>query len=80
LFAPDAIDEAMQRYFDGPDLVALKRQWKERVASTLREATLDLPEDRWHPGGGKAGRHSEHFGYLIAEMQSMQRTWPGAKW
>lgn len=80
LFTADEIDEAMQQHFDGPDLAELKWQWKNRVASVLREATLGLPEDRWHPGGGKAGRHSEHFGYLIAEMQSMQRTWPGAEW
>lgn len=80
LFAPDAIDDAMQQHFGGPELAALKWQWQNRVASTLREATLELPEDRWHPGGGKAGRHSEHFGYLVAEMQAMQRSWPGAEW
>lgn len=80
LFAADELDEAMQQHFDGPDLKELKWQWKNRVASTLRQATLELPEERWHPGGGKAGRHSEHFGYLIAEMQTMQRNWPGAEW
>lgn len=80
LFAADELDEAMQRHFDGPDLAELKWQWKNRVASVLREATLELPEERWHPGGGKAGRHSEHFGYLLAEMQFMQRAWPGAAW
>ena len=80
LFNADEVDRAMQRDFDGPDLAEIHFHWKNRVAQVLREATLDLPEDCWHPGGGKAGRHSEHFGYLIAEMQHMQRAWPGAEW
>lgn len=80
LFEADEVDRAMQEHFNGPDLAAIQWQWKNRVAQVLREATLELPEDRWHPGGGKAGRHSEHFGYLVAEMQHMQRAWPGAQW
>ena len=80
LTTSDEVDRAMQAQFGGPDLADIESQWKKRVAQVLREATLALPEDRWHPGGGKAGRHSEHFGYLVAEMQHMQRAWPGAAW
>lgn len=47
----------------------------------MREATLQLPAaGLWMQGGGKQGRHTEHLGYLLAEMQFLQRTYPGASW
>lgn len=80
MFEADETDMVAQREFDAPDLAAIRPEWQRRVAEVLRAATLEVPDEPWHPGGGKAGRHSEHFGYLIAEMQSMQRAWPGAEW
>ena len=48
--------------------------------TSLREATLALPKSDWMQQGGRSGRHSEHLGHLLSELQSMQRTFPGATW
>ncbi len=80
MFAADELDKIMKREWGGPDLRSLKKQWQMEIASTLEEATIPLPEEDWMDSGGKQGQHSEHFGYLIAEMQTMQRACPGASW
>ena len=75
----DAEKEAAQRGI-GVDLVSLQPKWMERIASVLQEATLDVPKGTWMQEGGKHGRHTEHLGYILAEMQFMQRTYPGMEW
>ena len=80
LFAADDVDEAFRAEFGGPDLAALYDQWRVRLGDLLREATLRTPEEGWMASGGKQGRHSEHLGYLLAEMQYLQRSHPGARW
>ena len=80
MFAGDELDEAMKKEWNGPDLESLKGAWHEEIASILEEATISLPDDDWMAGGGKNGQHSEYFGYLIAEMQTLQRAYPGASW
>lgn len=80
LFAGDAIDESIRAEFDGPDLDVLNAQWADDVAAIAREATLELPEGGWMAGGGREGLHTESFGYMIAEMQHLQRTYPGLDW
>ena len=80
LFAGDSIDKQFCERFDGPSLPGLQKQWSENVAEVLGEATLDVPDDQWMIEGGRDGRHSEHFGSLIAEMQTMQRSYPGQQW
>ncbi|HZD52454.1 MAG TPA: 1,2-phenylacetyl-CoA epoxidase subunit PaaC, partial [Woeseiaceae bacterium] len=80
MFAADAVDEVFEHECDGPVLEALHAEWKGRVADVLAEATLAMPEDQWMDGGGKRGRHTEHLGYVIAEMQFLQRAYPGARW
>jgi ring-1,2-phenylacetyl-CoA epoxidase subunit PaaC len=62
------------------DPAALRPRWLETVSRVLREATLTLPEGDWMQQGGRSGRHSEHLGHLLSELQSMQRTFPGATW
>jgi ring-1,2-phenylacetyl-CoA epoxidase subunit PaaC len=62
------------------DPVALRPQWLETISNVLREATLTLPKSDWMQQGGRNGRHSEHLGHLLSELQSMQRTFPGATW
>lgn len=79
-FAGDAVDEFAHRELGGPDLAALRERWRQDVAVALADATLAMPADEFAPGGGRLGRHSEHFGFLIAEMQHLQRTHPGARW
>ena len=80
LFAADEVDAVILDDYDGPDLDAIRDQWHSNVAAVLAEATLEKPEDEWMASGGKQGRHSEHLGYLLAEMQHLQRAHPGANW
>jgi ring-1,2-phenylacetyl-CoA epoxidase subunit PaaC len=62
------------------DPAILRPQWLKLVSDTLNEATLALPKNGWMQQGGRSGRHSEHLGHLLSELQSMQRTFPGAAW
>lgn len=80
MFTADTVDEAFERECEGPDLAGLRSEWRRSVDGVLAEATLDRPEDGWMQDGGKRGRHSEHLGYLLAEMQFLQRAYPGARW
>jgi ring-1,2-phenylacetyl-CoA epoxidase subunit PaaC len=58
----------------------IKEDWTRRIAAVTEEATLALPQGAWMQEGGKEGRHSEHLGYILAEMQFMQRAYPGMEW
>lgn len=59
----------------------IKSQWEEKVAAVFEEATIEVPASKtWHQTGGKQGIHTEHLGYLLAEMQHLQRVYPGAEW
>ncbi len=80
LFAPDALDQEMAARGIGPQLAALKPYWLTRIDAVLKEATLSRPADTLYPWHGKSGRHTEHLGYLLAEMQFLQRAYPGAVW
>ncbi|WP_276133301.1 1,2-phenylacetyl-CoA epoxidase subunit PaaC [Polluticoccus soli] len=73
-------DNAMLAEGVGVDLNAIVTQWKERVAAVIEEATLTLPPDTWMQEGGKEGRHTEHLGYILAELQFMQRAYPNMEW
>jgi len=63
-----------------PDLSALKSEWESTVREVLETATLKIPENGWEQMGGRNGLHSEHLGFLLAEMQYLRRAYPGAKW
>jgi ring-1,2-phenylacetyl-CoA epoxidase subunit PaaC len=80
LFNADKIDKAAQEAGIGADLEIVKKQWYEKVGAVLKEATLDQPEDQWMQSGGKQGTHSEHLGFILAEMQYLPRAYPDAKW
>ena len=56
------------------------RNGSRRLPTVVGEATLALPKGDWMQQGGRGGRHSEHLGHLLSELQSMQRTFPGATW
>ena len=62
------------------DPATLRERWLKTVTDVVREATLALPANNWMQQGGRSGRHSEHLGHLLSELQSMQRTFPGATW
>ena len=81
LFTTDALDQDMQADGIAPNLAELQQKWQQHVTEVMREATLQLPASGlWMQSGGKQGRHTEHLGYLLAEMQFLQRTYPGASW
>jgi ring-1,2-phenylacetyl-CoA epoxidase subunit PaaC len=62
------------------DPATLRTQWLATIAGVLQEATLVQPNSDWMQQGGRSGRHSEHLGHLLSELQSIQRTFPGATW
>ncbi len=64
----------------GVDVSALKPKWLERLHAVFEEATLTIPSGTWMQEGGKDGKHTDHLGYILAEMQFMQRTYPGMEW
>ncbi len=64
----------------GIDISKFKEAYYDEVTALLREATLTIPESKFFISGGKEGRHSEHMGYLLADLQYMQRTYPNMSW
>ncbi|NOJ38666.1 1,2-phenylacetyl-CoA epoxidase subunit PaaC [Bradyrhizobium australiense] len=62
------------------DPAPLRPQWLNTISSVVSEATLALPDNDWMQQGGRSGRHSEHLGHLLSELQSIQRSFPGATW
>ncbi|MCF8276694.1 MAG: phenylacetate-CoA oxygenase subunit PaaC [Flavobacteriales bacterium] len=80
LFVEDQSDAVIVAEGIGPDMKAIHGTWRENVKATLAEATLTIPKDGWMHSGSKAGRHTEHMGYILAELQYMQRTYPGCEW
>ncbi len=80
MFEADEIDTIMEKAWGGPNLEELRKRWLADIDAILINATLEKPEDGGMASGGKAGRHTEHLGYMIAEMQYLQRSHPGASW
>jgi len=64
----------------GIDVSSIKNDYIEKVAAVLKEATLYVPRESWMHTGGKKGVHTEHLGYILAEMQFLQRAYPGLEW
>lgn len=64
----------------GISLDNLKNEWQEQVKNVFDEAGLPIPEKTFMQTGGKTGRHTENLGYILAELQYMQRTYPGSQW
>lgn len=80
LFATDEVEEQLVAAGIAPDLSKLQPKWSQRLDELLREATLRRPATVRFPWHGKQGVHTEHLGHMLAEMQHLQRTYPGAKW
>jgi ring-1,2-phenylacetyl-CoA epoxidase subunit PaaC len=80
LFAADEVEEEVAAAGIAPRLTELQPRWSARIDEVLQEATLVRPAAipyQWH---GKRGVHTEHLGHMLAEMQHLQRTYPGAQW
>jgi ring-1,2-phenylacetyl-CoA epoxidase subunit PaaC len=80
LFAGDAVDQAMADAGIAPDLAQLKVAWDQTIADVMTEATLTLPAGTFQHKGGKTGRHTEALGFILADMQFLQRAYPGGVW
>jgi ring-1,2-phenylacetyl-CoA epoxidase subunit PaaC len=80
LFEMDKIDTELLNAGIAVDNKALKFEWDAIVNSTLKKAKLKRPEDVYMATGGKKGMHTEYLGFLLAEMQYLQRAYPDAKW
>ncbi len=80
MFEMDPLEVRMVQDGISVDLAALREPWLARIRSTLEQATLDVPEGSWAQRGGKRGIHTEHLGFLLAEMQFLQRAYPNASW
>ncbi|MCC8402372.1 phenylacetate-CoA oxygenase subunit PaaC [Paraburkholderia sp. MMS20-SJTN17] len=79
-FSADAVEDAIAAAGIGPRTAELEAAWRADVSATLDAATLALPEPVKHVSTGKHGEHSEHLGFVLAEMQSLARQHPGASW
>ena len=80
MFAGDKVDEAISEAGIAPLPETLQPKWRQIVDEVLARATLVVPETEFAHSGGVTGRHSEHLGHLLAEMQFLQRAYPGATW
>ncbi len=84
LFVDDEVDAVWDKQGWGPLLSSLQPAWQAHVAQVIAESTLTLPapEAAMHMAfrGGRSGRHTEHLGFLLAEMQFLPRAYPGASW
>lgn len=80
MFEMDEVDRELLAAGVAADLERLQEPWLRQVDAVLDEATLERPKASWTQRGGKRGFHSEHLGYLLAEMQWLQRAYPGATW
>ncbi|NKC13496.1 MAG: phenylacetate-CoA oxygenase subunit PaaC [Gammaproteobacteria bacterium] len=80
LFEADELDGRLVAAGVAPAPPSLREPWMGRVEAVFEEACLTLPGDPWTQSGGRRGIHTEHLGYLLAEMQFLQRAYPGASW
>lgn len=80
LFAMDDVDAAAIAAGVGVDKAALRAAWDSRIDAVLADATLSRPAPRRATTGGRIGRHSEHLGHLLSDLQFLQRAYPGARW
>ena len=80
MFEADAAAKALIRQGIATDPAPLRAVWERTVTSVLSEATLRQPESGWMQSGGRRGRHSEHLGHLLAELQFLPRAYPAATW
>ncbi|MGB5820890.1 MAG: 1,2-phenylacetyl-CoA epoxidase subunit PaaC [Saonia sp.] len=80
LFHQTEADKVMIKEGIGVDTSKLKETYYQRITDILMEATLEVPESKWFQKGGKNGIHTEHMGYLLNDLQYMQRTYPNMEW
>lgn len=80
LFQQTEVEKEMAAEGIGVDNSKLKEAYYQKVSDILEEANLQVPESKYFHSGGKKGIHTEHMGFILAELQYMQRTYPGVEW
>jgi ring-1,2-phenylacetyl-CoA epoxidase subunit PaaC len=80
LFESDALEQQLVADGIAVDRRSLRDAWRHEVTRVLNAATLNVPDDGFMQRGGREGRHTEHLGHLLAEMQIVARSYPGADW
>jgi ring-1,2-phenylacetyl-CoA epoxidase subunit PaaC len=80
LFEVDDVERGLAQSGIAPDVSRLESAWNQRLAPILREATLKIPKAPFLQSGGRSGRHSEHLGYILADLECLQRSHPEAVW
>ncbi|MEN9998715.1 MAG: hypothetical protein RI922_1705 [Bacteroidota bacterium] len=80
LFFTDEVDAELVEKGIVPSLQEIQNEWNATVTAVLTEANLTIPTNNWKQEGGRKGLHSEHLGYILAELQYMQRAYPNMQW
>jgi len=80
LFEVDRAERGIIEEGIAVDPASLRSVWSTTIVGVFDEATLQAPASCWMQSGGRGGRHSEHLGHLLSELQYLQRTYPGATW
>ncbi len=81
LFEEDPVVKTLEKSMIAPSMNSIRPNWEKLVESTLKQATLSMPDSKQYmASGGRKGLHTEHLGHLLAEMQILQRSHPGASW
>lgn len=81
IFAADDVDDALLKAGIAADLKIVKQEWDKKIKSAFDEATLIVPSvNSFMRTGSRSGNHTEHMGYILAEMQFLPRAYPGTKW
>jgi ring-1,2-phenylacetyl-CoA epoxidase subunit PaaC len=80
MFEIDTVEQNLIGTGIAADRAGIRPIWERTLAPVLSEATLRMPKSEWMQSGGRAGRHSEHLGHILAELQFLQRAYPDARW
>ena len=80
MFKPSVYEQQIASEGNGVDITLLKPKWEEKLKKFFHEATLPFPEKIFQQTGGKEGIHTEHLGYILADLQFLQRAYPGCEW
>lgn len=81
LFKPASYEKEAAENGYGVDVAELKEGWMQKIKNVFAEATLPIPDENvWMQSGGKEGVHTEYLGYILADMQFLQRAYPGCEW
>ena len=80
MFVADDVDAAAVKSGLGVDPSTLEKEWRKHIDDVLKRATLTIPETKFMQRGGRNGRHMEFLGHMLADMQIVARSFPGAEW